>query len=1282
MNAARTSRTQIPTEAPRRRSLPGTSISSRRPNLLPGLLLLSLFLLTACDNSLHLPFAQPTLMKETSPPPAGLDTITEISHLYGAPEQAKFERISLEQGLSQSSIYSILQDSQGFMWFGTQDGLNRYDGYRITVLKPDPEEPNSLSNNFILSLHEDQHGILWIGTNGGGLNSLELDTGLIGHYPGDGEGHRSLSGNSVFAIHQDEEGILWLGTDRGLNRFDSDRKQFTLYQHDNRDPHSLSNNVVRAIVQDSDGALWIGTEGGGLDRFDRQEERFTHYSHDPNDPHTLSHNVVTSIHQDSQGAIWVGTEGGGLNLLDPLTGRFTHYRHEPDDPYSLGSDHVQTLHQDRHGMLWIGTRGEGLDRFDQETGRFIHYRHDLGKANSLSNDWVQSLVEDRAGILWIGTLGGGLNILGCSGKAFLHYQAEPHNPNSLGDSFVWSIYQDRAGILWIGTFGGGLDRFDRQTGLWNHYQHNPQDPNSLGSNVVRAIQQDPEGMLWLGTDGGGLDRFDPETGRFTHYKHDPDDPHSLSSDSILTLYVDHAGTVWVGAWNGLNKLDRSTGLFTRYSLDGSALRAISEDRAGTLWLGTENGLHTMDPATAELESHVLAQPILSIHHDLEGGIWLGTFGGGLVKFDRQRQTFAHLREKDGLPSDVVYGILDDDKGGLWLSTNLGLSRFDPQTETFTTFDVRDGVQSNEFNSGAYHKNASGEMFFGGVNGFNAFYPDSITRNYYKPPIVLTALTQNSIPRHLDPTSDSIDRAIFRWPDNSFEFEFAALNYCQPERNQYAYMLEGLDKDWYYVGTQRTGRYTNLPGKNYTLRIIGSNNDDLWNMEGTSLRVTVVPPFWQTWWFRGLIVLLLIGGIVAGVRLRIRSVEAHSRELERQVMERTRTLAERSREIERRKQELEALYRADAELHRHLSLDQVLQALVDIAVDILQADKSALMAWDDRHEKLVVRVARGYSPETLSIMTFNPGNGTVGHVATTGQPVAVKDAHTDPRLSQPSPIIEAEGIHSFMQVPIKVSGEIFGVFSADYMQPRAFGTDEKRLFLSLAQRAALAIDTAQLHEKSQELAVLEERSRLARDLHDAVTQTLFSSSLIAETVPQLWDTDPEEGRQLLKELRQLSRGALAEMRTLLLELRPAALAETNLGDLLRQLGEAITGQMGTSVVVTVEGQCVLPSTVHVALYRIAQEALNNVVKHSAAGHIAIGLRCTTRANGDLGTHRNQVELCVIDDGQGFDPERVPPDRLGLGIIRERAQSIGAAIDIQSRPGHGTKLVVTWQEAEAR
>jgi nitrate/nitrite-specific signal transduction histidine kinase len=381
------------------------------------------------------------------------------------------------------------------------------------------------------------------------------------------------------------------------------------------------------------------------------------------------------------------------------------------------------------------------------------------------------------------------------------------------------------------------------------------------------------------------------------------------------------------------------------------------------------------------------------------------------------------------------------------------------------------------------------------------------------------------------------------------------------------------------------------------------------------------------------------------------------------------------QAEQRMGELEALYRADAELHRHLRLGEVLQALVDIAVDILRADKSSLMVWDDEREKLGVRVARGLSPETLAQMSFARGEGTVGHVAATGEPVIVEDARTDPRAAQHTTITEREGIHSFMQVPIKVGGEVFGVFSADYTQPRDFGDDEQRLFIALAQRAALAIDRAQLYEQSQELAVVEERGRLARDLHDAVTQTLFSASLIAEALPHIWEGDQVEGQQLLAEMRRLSRGALAEMRTLLLELRPAALVEADLGDLLRQLAEAVTGRTGVPVMVTVEGQNALPPDVHVALYRITQEALNNVVKHAHATRVAVGLRCPPSADGEEG---GSIELRVSDNGCGFDPSCVPPDRLGLGIIRERAQAIGATLKIESQPGHGTQVMIVWKD----
>ena len=366
----------------------------------------------------------------------------------------------------------------------------------------------------------------------------------------------------------------------------------------------------------------------------------------------------------------------------------------------------------------------------------------------------------------------------------------------------------------------------------------------------------------------------------------------------------------------------------------------------------------------------------------------------------------------------------------------------------------------------------------------------------------------------------------------------------------------------------------------------------------------------------------------------------------------------------RTKELEALYHADAEIYRHLRLDEVLQTLVDVAVDLLHADKSSLIGWDARREKLVVQAARGFQAETLDHMSFALGEGVIGQVAATGEPVIVEDTHADPRVARH--ITDPEGIRSFMHIPIEIGGQVFGVFNVNYAQPRAFGDEEQRLFTALAQRAALAIENAQLYEQAQELAIVQERSRLARDLHDAVTQTLFSASLIADVLPRIWDRDPEEGRRRLDEVRQLSRGALAEMRTLLLELRPAALAETELGDLLRQLAEATTGRARVPVTVEMAGHRRLPDEVRVALYRIAQEALNNVAKHAGASHATVYLRREPAA----------AELQISDDGRGFDPASIPPDHLGVSIMRERAEAIGATLKVESEIDHGTTVSVAW------
>ncbi|MCP4543236.1 MAG: GAF domain-containing protein [Chloroflexi bacterium] len=1267
------------------------------------------------------PVNQATMARESTPTPKGPDPDTDGQvgdiprvQRYARDNDIKFERISLEQGLSDSTIFCILQDSKGFMWFGTHDGLNKYDGYDFTVYRHDLEDPNSLSNNAVRSIYEDQFGTLWVGTDGGGLDRFDRGSERFVHYQNDPADFGSLSHNSVRAIYEDQSGMLWIGTGGGgLDRFDRETERFTHYRYDLNKPNSLSHNFVTSIYQDKSGMLWIGTNGGGFDRFDPESKEFVHHQANPEDPlglgdnyqvstdpNSLSNNYVMTVYEDRLGNLWLGTRGG-LDKFDRESGQFIHYQTDSNDPNSLSHNRVSMIYEDRLGALWVGTGGGGLDRFDRENERFVHYQTNLDDPYSLSNDRVWSVYQDRSGVLWVGTGGGGINKFDRETEKFTHYQTNLNDPDSLSHNNVTSIYKDRWGVLWVGTGGGGLNRFDQETGQFTHYQRDTSRFFSLSHNTVASIYQDRTGVIWIGT-FGGLNRLNRESGRFVHYQNDPLDPYSLNGNNVRPICEDESDALWVGTSRGLGKFDRETENFTHYqnnpndpnSLSHDNILIIYKDQSGVLWIGTlGGGLDRFDQEN-ERFIHYQNDPsdptslsdnnVASVYQDQSGVLWVGTFGGGLNKFNRETETFTYYRYgENGLPGDTVYGILEDDtppaEGGpyLWLSTNNGLSKFNPQTETFKNYDVRDGLQSNGFNAGAFYKSSDGEMFFGGDNGFNAFYADHITDNPYIPPVVLTSLTLDGESVGSSESVENITEVTLYWPNNSFEFEFAALSYVQPEKNQYAYMLEGFDQDWEYIETTRFGRYTNLPGRTYTLRVKGSNNDGIWNEDGVSVTVTVVPPFWETWWFRGLVVLVVVGGSIGGYRLQVRSVEARNRALETLVVERTHALEQRTHEIERRRQELEALYRADAELHRHLRLDQVLQALVDIAVDILRADKSSLMIWDDQRERLVVRFARGFRFETLAEMSFAPGTGTVGQVAVTGEPIIVEDTHMDPRVAQRAIAVEPEGIRSFMLVPIKVGGEVFGVFSADYVQPRAFGEDERRLFIALAQRAALAIDTAQLYEQSQKVAVLQERSRLARDLHDAVTQTLFSASLIAETLPALWESDQDEGRQLLKELRLLSRGALAEMRSLLLELRPAALAEASIEHLLHQLAEAVTGRTGIPVAVTVEGLCVLPSEVHVTLYRIAQEALNNVVKHAHANQVTVGLRCLSGTEGELA---GGVELCVSDNGCGFDPSCVPSDRLGLGIIRERVQAIGATLEIESKPGQGARIVTVWQENE--
>jgi two-component system sensor histidine kinase ChiS len=869
----------------------------------------------------------------------GLITLTALAQsdsLHAQSNLVRFQHLTIEQGLSQNSVLCILQDSKGFMWFGTEDGLNKYDGYNFNIYRHDAQDPKSLADNAIRAIYEDRSGTLWVGTWGGGLDKFDRERQSFIHYRNDPANPHSLSNNEVCSIYEDRAGILWVGTKGGgLNKFDRQTESFTHYHSDAANPQSLSNDEVFSIYEDKASQLWVGTNDG-LNRFDQEKASFIHYRNDPANPHSLSSNNVISIYEDRAGILWVGTVRSGLNRFDREKASFTHYRNDPANPHSLSDNEVYSIYEDRSGILWVGTLGGGLNRFDREKASFTHYQNDPANPHSLSKDEVCSIYEDRAGILWVGTRGGGLDKFDREKASFIHYQNDRADPHSLSSNNVISIYEDRAGILWVGTRGGGLDKFDRERQSFIHYRNDPANPHSLSNNKVISIYEDRSGILWVGT-LGGLDQFDREKASFTHYRNDPADPHSLSSNKVYLVYEDRAGILWVGTVGGLDKFDREKARFTHYrndpanphSLSDNEVYSIYEDRSGILWVGTTaGGLNKFDRQTESFTHYQsdAANPqslsndfVISIYEDEASQLWIGT-NHGLNRFDRNNDKFDHFTEKEGLPNNSINAILGDQSGNLWLSTNKGLSKFNPQARTFRNYDVDDGLQSNEFNAGAAFRGASGELFLGGVNGFNSFYPEKIKDSSFVPPIVLTAFRKFDRPVHLEKAISETQELELSYKDYVFSFEFAALDYTNPQKNQYAYQLEGFDKDWVYSGTRRVAIYTNLDGGNYVFKVKGTNSDGVWNEQGISIRIRVafLPLHWriltgikqmglairpQTWGAYALYSLILVGSVIGYIRFKTKAQTRRMKVLDALVAQRTKQLKQKNSVLETTQAEL-------------------------------------------------------------------------------------------------------------------------------------------------------------------------------------------------------------------------------------------------------------------------------------------------------------------------------------------------------------------------------------------
>lgn len=1230
------------------------------------LLTIPLFALIALTLALSSCGVPPPLPAVTPSPTAAAPTGAGASFVQSSRynPSIRFERIGIEQGLSQNTVTVIFQDSQGFLWFGTQDGLNRYDGYFFTVYRPDVDNPNSISDRWVTALAEDSSGNLWVGTRQGGLNRFDPRLGQFTTYRRDPEQKSSLSDNRVTSLLYDSRGVLWVGSQGGLDRYDPSDGTFIHVTPSD----GLTSNRITTLYEDINGVLWIGTPDG-LNRYDPENGNIQVFKHSTDDDATLTNNRITAIMEDAGGNLWIGTNDG-LTSIDRATGVFKRYEHDDKTAYSIGANVILSLFRDHNGGLWVGTEA-GLDFYSTRNDRFVHYRNQPANINSLSSNSIMSIFEDNSGVLWVGTYSGGLNKYNRQQDRFTYYRNDPGDPNSLSSNVVFPIHVDLRGMVWIGTYGAGLNRFNPITSRFVHYRHDPQNPNSLSSDEVYSVLTDSSGTVWVGT-SRALDRLDISTGNFRHYYPSVrDEDFGLSGLPVYMLYEDNEGILWVGTGRGLDQFEPQTGTFIHYipnSVDeDNQVVSILKDGGNHLWIGTfGGGLHRLnsraegfisyfnDPKDASSLSN---DTVFALFEDREGILWIGTGGGGLDRYVPATDSFVHYTEKDGLPSNVIYGILEDDAGDLWMSTNNGLVRYDRQTETFRTFTTSDGLQSNEFNMSAYALSPRGEMYFGGINGVNSFRPLQIEDSLYVPSVTLTSITQDGQPIQTDQQVQYTRSITLTWPQNGFEFEFAALAFGQPNHNQYAYMLENFDTTWNYIGTRRNGRYTNLSGGTYTLLLNGSNSDGVWSDTPLRIQVTVVPPFWETTWFRVLAVIVVGLALAGGYRFRLDAVQRRNRELANLVRSRT-------HDLEKRTLEIETLYEADERILRTVSFNQVCRTLVDVSTDSLKADRSVVFVWNEEKSLALPRVSHGFSARTLSVLHFAKGEGMVGQVFATGEPVIAPEI--DPAELRPdvrAAILE-EGIQSFVHLPIKVDTHTVGVFNVGFTRPGAINEDIVRLFTALVQRASLSIANMQLFEQTKDLAVMEERNRLARDLHDSAKQKAFAALAQLGTANGILShLSPTSARSHLNEAENLVYEVIQELTFLIQEIYPIALQEKGLPTTLREYIFEWENRNDIPVNLVIRNEHPLELGTEQSIYRIIQETLANIARHSHATRVEISL--VYRA--DL------LEVAVEDNGQGFDVNQKIRG-MGLRSIRERAASIRGSLQIQSEPGQGTRVLI--------